>query len=137
MGEGAGQGPGTGVRTGRETHCGMAGNWRLFIVRAVHTAIYVVMASAILAVLYAGLTGANGPWLRVCLALILIEAAVFIGSGMRCPLTAVSVRFGATPEGPYDTFFPERVTRHTLTVYGPLMAAGLILLLIRWFMAGR
>ncbi|WP_332659525.1 hypothetical protein [Brevundimonas sp.] len=110
----------------------MAGNWRLFVVRAAHTAIYVVMASATLVVLYAGVTGATGRWLWIALALVLLEAAVFGASGMKCPLTAVAVRYGATPEGAYDTFFPERFTRHTLTVFGPLMGVGVGLLLIRW-----
>ena len=112
-------------------------NWRLSIVRAVHTVIYVVMAAATVLVLFAGLTGATGRWLWICMVLILIEAEIFIGSGMRCPLTAVAVRYGATPEAGYDTFFPERMTRHTLSVFGPMMAVGMGLLLIRWFLLGR
>lgn len=111
----------------------MAGNWRLSFVRAVHTLIYVVMATATVVVLFAGVTGAAGPWLWVALALVLLEAAVFIGCGMRCPLTAVAVRYGATKEGAYDTFFPERITRHTLRVFGPMMAVGVALILIRWW----
>lgn len=110
----------------------MAGNWRLSVVRALHTAIYVVMASATLVVLYAGATGAAGLWLWMALGLVLLEAVVFGLSGMRCPLTAVAVRYGATRDGAYDTFFPERMTRHTLTVFGPLMGLGVGLLLIRW-----
>ena len=111
----------------------MIGNRPLFVVRALHTIIYVVMASATIAVLFAGLTGATGRWLWLALGLVLIEAAVFIGCGMRCPLTAVAVRYGATRDGAYDTFFPEPCTRHTLTVFGPMMALGVGLLLLRWF----
>lgn len=110
---------------------------RLFIVQAVHTVIYVVMASAILLVLFAGLTGASGPWLWICIVLVLIEAAVFIGSGMRCPLTNLALRYGAGRTGLSDTFFPERFTRHTLRVFGPLLALGLGLLLLRGLLLGR
>lgn len=115
----------------------MTDNWRLFAVRSVQSLIYLVMASATVLVLFAGLTGATGRWLHVSLALVLLEAAVFIGFGMKCPLTAVAVRYGATHDGPWDTFFPERCTRHTLTVFGPMMLVGVGLLLIRWFIAGR
>jgi hypothetical protein len=52
---------------------------------------------------------------------------------MKCPLTAVAVRYGARIDGPYDTYFPERCTRHTLTVFGPLILAGLALNLLRAF----
>ena len=52
---------------------------------------------------------------------------------MKCPLTAVAVRYGAKTGGPYDTYFPERCTRHTLTVFGPLILVGLALNLLRAF----
>lgn len=115
----------------------MGGDWRLFTVRAVHTAIYVMMASATVLLLFGGLTGVTGRWLWASLLLVLVEAAVFIGSGMKCPLTAVAIRYGATPDGDYDTFFPERCTRHTLRVFGPMMAVGVGLLLVRWVVGGR
>jgi hypothetical protein len=105
---------------------------RLTVVRVVHTLIYVVMAASALLVLYAGVTGATGPWLWAAAGLTVIESVVFIGNGMRCPLTAVAVRYGARKDGAYDTLFPDRITRHTATVFGPIMAVGLILILLRW-----
>lgn len=108
----------------------MTAGKRLALVRAVHTAIYIVMAASIFALLYAGLSGADGPWVWLALALTTIEAIVFAGSGMKCPLTAVATRHGARPG--HDTFFPESVTRHTLAIFGPLLAASLLLLALRW-----
>ena len=54
---------------------------------------------------------------------------------MKCPLTAVAVKYGATRDGAFDTFFPERITRHTLTFFGPLIATGLLLLAVRWWVS--
>lgn len=105
---------------------------RLAVIRAIHTAIYLVNAGAILLIDYAGLTGRTGPWLRVALALAAIEVAVFVGSGMKCPLTAVAVKYGADHGTIFDTFLPERLTRNTLRIFGPLLAIGLILLGGRW-----
>ncbi len=101
---------------------------RLTLVRAVHTAIYIVMASAVFVVLYAGITGAYGAWLWVAMGLVGVESVVFTASGMKCPLTAVAVRYGATKDGAFDTFLPERVTRHTFRVFGPLILIGLVLI---------
>jgi hypothetical protein len=105
---------------------------RLALVRALHTAIYLVNATAILLIVYAGLTGRTGRWLPVALVLAAAEAAVFAGSGMKCPLTAVAVRYGAGDGPLFDTFIPERVTRYTLAVFGPLLAIGVALLGARW-----
>jgi len=104
---------------------------RLAIVRAVHTAIYLVMASAVFVVLYGGVTGAHGPWLWAAAGLAALESLVFAGSGMKCPLTAVALKYGAGRDGLFDTFLPERITRHTLQVFGPLMALGFALLAAR------
>lgn len=105
---------------------------RLLLARALHTAIYVIMATAVFVVLYAGLTGAGGTWLWIALGLVAVEVVVFVGGGMKCPLTAVVAQFSAGRAGVSDTFFPERLTRHTLTVFGPLIVIGLVLLAIRW-----
>lgn len=103
---------------------------RLTLVRTIHTAIYLVMAGSVFAVLYAGIVGANGQCVFVPLSLVAIEIAVFIGSGMKCPLTAVAEKYGAEPGA--DTFLPERLTRYTLKVFGPLITISLMLLLARW-----
>ncbi|MCW5695570.1 MAG: hypothetical protein KIS96_02425 [Bauldia sp.] len=106
---------------------------RLALVRAVHTAIYVVMAASTFVVLYAGITGRQGTWLWVALGLLAIESAVFAGYGFKCPLTTLARSYGATTGGhAFDTFLPERATRYTFRFFGSVMFAGLALLVIRW-----
>ena len=103
---------------------------RLTLVRGVHTAIYVVMACSVFAVFYAALVGARGQWLFVALALVAIEVVIFVASGMKCPLTAIAAKYGATHGA--DTFLPERITRHTLKFFGPLIGISLLLITARW-----
>ncbi len=106
---------------------------RLALVRGVHTAIYVVMAVSTLALLYAGITGSEGLWLWVAMVLLAIEVVVFAGSGLKCPLTAMAVRYGAKTGHVFDTFLPERFTRYTFRFFGSIMAIGLLLILLRRF----
>lgn len=105
---------------------------RLALIRAIHTLIYLVNVIAILLIDYAGVTGRSGPWLVVALGLALTEAVVFIASGMKCPLTAVAVKYGAGEGLIFDTFLPEPLTRNTLRIFAPLLAVGLLLLTARW-----
>jgi len=104
----------------------------LALIRAVHTAIYLVMVAAIFVLLYSGVTGQSGPWLWGALGLLAVEAAVFAGFGFKCPLTALAVRYGARTGHVFDTFLPERATRYTFLVFGSLMGLALLLLALRW-----
>lgn len=106
----------------------MTDSQRLALVRGVHTAIYLVMASSVFAVLYAGLTGAHGRWLWVAGALVAVECVVFAASGLKCPLTAVAARYGP---GVSDTFLPERFTRLTFAIFTPLIFLGALLVAAR------
>jgi hypothetical protein len=92
---------------------------RLTLVRTIHTAIYVVMAVSSFVVLYSGVTGAHGRWIWLAAGLVTIESLVFLASGMKCPLTAIAVKYGANKRGGFDTFLPERITRYTFRFFGP------------------
>ncbi len=104
----------------------------LALVRFFHTAIYVVMAVSVFVLLYAGITGSSGWWLWTALALLAVESAVFLGNGLKCPLTALAVQYGAEKGYAFDTFLPERATRYTFRFFGTLMVIGLALLVLRW-----
>ena len=82
--------------------------------------------------MYAGVTGTQGAWLWIALALLGVEVVVFVGNGMRCPLTALAVRYGAETGYVFDTFLPERATRYTFNFFGTLMVIGVGLLVLRW-----
>ena len=99
---------------------------RLALVKAVHTAFYLVQVAAILYILSAGITGKRGRYLPHAFALVAFESAVFIGNGRRCPLTALAKRWGDPKGYVGDTFFSERCTRHTFSVFGSLLALGKI-----------
>ena len=108
----------------------------LAVVRAAHTAIYIVMAASTFVVLYAGLIGDTGRWLLIPIGLLGFEIIVFVGGGMRCPLTAIAVDYGAVEGGRlFDTFLPERATRYTFRIFAPLIVLGLGLLCARWWLA--
>ena len=104
----------------------------LTLIRAVHTAIYLVMAASTLVLVYAGVTGAGGWWLWLALGLLAIESAVFAFYGFKCPLTGLAVQYGAEKGWAFDTFLPERMTRFTFRFFGTLMVLGVVLLALRW-----
>lgn len=110
----------------------MTASWRLVLVRSAHTAIYGVMVLAIFTLLYAGVTGASGLWLRIAAGLVIAECVVFAGAGMKCPLTGLVAHYADPAANVSDTYLPERWTRHTLVVFGPIMMLAFGLLAWRW-----
>ncbi len=111
----------------------MTNNQMLALIRTIHTVIYLVMAVSTFVLLYAGVTGVQGSWLWIVILLLVVETVVYLGNGMRCPLTALAVRYGAEKGYVFDTFLPERATRYTFNFFGTVMVIGLGLLLLRWF----
>lgn len=110
----------------------MTDSQRLAAIRWLHTVIYVIMAGAVFVVVFAAISGRSGMWLGVALALVASEGIVFIGNGFRCPLTALAVRYGARTGHAFDTFLPERMTRHTFRFFTSLLLLALFVLVLRW-----
>ena len=104
---------------------------RLTTVKTLHTALYLLQVAAILCILVAGITGRRIPWLRHAFALTAIESAVFLGNGRRCPLTTLAKRWGDPKGYVGDTFFSERCTRHTFSLFGSLLGLGTALVFLR------
>ncbi|MBR1315800.1 hypothetical protein JQ562_32555 [Bradyrhizobium sp. AUGA SZCCT0051] len=109
----------------------------LTAVRTIHTAIYVVMTGATCYILYAVIAGSHGRLVWFALALLGVESAIFVGNGLKCPLTAIAVRYGAGKGPLFDSFLPERITRYTLEVFAPLILLGVGLLAVRWLTFGE
>ena len=110
----------------------MTNSRMLALIRLVHTVIYVVMAVSTFMLLYYGVSGAQGPLLWVVVALLGVETIVFVGSGMKCPSTALAVKCGARKGYVFDTFLPERITKYTFRFFGTTMCVALVLLVLRW-----
>ena len=104
----------------------------LFWVRLVHTLIYFINGAACFVVLGAGLTGTVGTLLWIAVVLVGLEALILVINGWRCPMTPLAIRYGAREtDFLFDTFLPERLTRHTVPFFSTVVLAGLALIGLR------
>ncbi len=99
--------------------------------RAIHTVIYVILASSVLFLLYCGITGYFGPALVVVLILVVAECIVYASFKFKCPLSDVARKYGAEEENFSDLFIPRWLGRHSPIIFGSLFAIGLPLLALR------
>ncbi len=105
----------------------------LFGIKLLHTVVFVVESVAILYILYSGLFNVRGTGLVIAVILVVAEVVVFVGNGIRCPLTKMAQDLGDKTGNDFvaDIFLPERFARLIPFVYGGLAGIGLLLIGVR------
>jgi hypothetical protein len=104
----------------------------LFRIRLLHTAVWVVLASAVVTIPVATLFGS----LRVALCasgLVLIELAVLLSHRMQCALTGVAARYTDDRADNFDIFLPMWLARANIALFGAIFVVSEVALLARWW----
>jgi hypothetical protein len=107
----------------------------LFLIKLIHSVVFIVESVAILYIVYSGLFNVHSPWLVVAIVLVLAEIIVYVGNGTHCPLTKLARSMGDKTGDDFiaDIFLPKWFAPlippicGTLAVFG-LVAVGLRLL---------
>lgn len=101
---------------------------KLLWIKGIHTLVWAVFASAIVAIPVATAMG-QLRWAAWLSALVFVEVAVLAVNRMRCPLTDIAARYTADRADNFDIFLPLWLARHNKLIFGSLfMAAELFLL---------
>ncbi len=103
----------------------------LVLMKTVHTAIWAVLAIAILSIPVLALHGQfrRAGWLT---ALILAECAVLALNHRRCPLTDIAARFTSERSANFDIYLPPWLAEHNKAIFGALFVVGELVWLWRW-----
>jgi hypothetical protein len=99
----------------------------LVAIKAVHSAIFLVMLGAIGWLVATGITGRRDRTVAAAAALVAMESAVFVANDGVCPLTPLAERYGAARGGVSDIFLPDAIAR-TIPIWATsLLALGVAL----------
>lgn len=103
----------------------MRSDSKLRAVKAVHTLVWAVFASSILAIpVFAFLGNLKVAWGLI--GFVFLEVAVLLGNHMTCPLTSVAGRYTSERQDNFDIYLPLRLARHNKAVFGGLYFAGIV-----------
>ena len=94
----------------------------LWAVKAVHSAIFLVMLGAIGWLVASGLVGRRDRTVGAAAALVAAESAVFVLNRGTCPLTPLAERYGASRGGVSDIFLPDPLAR-TIPIWSTTLIA--------------
>ncbi|NCF27123.1 MAG: hypothetical protein GWP69_07055 [Gammaproteobacteria bacterium] len=115
------------AREGRGT---LAGNY-LRIIKTIHTTIWAIMVACILAIPMFGWAEMyrHALWLT---GIVLVEILVLVFNGWQCPLTSVAARHTADRGDNFDIYLPAWLARHNKIIFGSLLVAGEVIVILRW-----
>lgn len=106
-----------------EVH-GSPGPRRLACVKVLHTVVWALFASCIVAMPIASWCGAHAHAFALA-AVVAVEVAVLACNGWRCPLTGVAARYTDDRRANFDIWLPEWLARHNKAIFGGLFVVGL------------
>ena len=103
----------------------------LTTIKAVHTAIWVILAACILAIPALGWAEMYRQviWLT---GIVLVEILVLVLNGWQCPLTGIAGRHTDDRRDNFDIYLPAWLARHNKVIFGSLFVAGEVIVVIRW-----
>lgn len=97
----------------------------LFGVKAVHSVAFLVIQTAILFLLYKGVRRQSDRSAAVAASIAVGETVIYVGNGLRCPLTGLAEDLGAQRGSVTDIFLPKWLAANIANIYGPLLAIAL------------
>ena len=102
----------------------------LWAIKAVHSAVFLVMLAAIGWLVGTGLVGRRDRTVAVASALVAAESAVFVANRGVCPLTPLAERHGASRGGVSDIFLPDALAR-TIPIWASSLVVAAVVLHLR------
>ena len=100
-------------------------------IKLVHTAVWAVFTSCILAIPVLASQGRFGAAAMLAV-LVLGEIVVLWLNRWSCPLTAVAARYTDDRRANFDIYLPEWLARYNKQIFGPLYVAGVAYALARY-----
>jgi hypothetical protein len=104
----------------------------LTAIKAIHSAVFLVMLSAIAWLVATGVAGRRDRSVAVAGVLVAIESGVFLANAGVCPLTPLAERYGAARGGVSDIFLPDAVARTIPIWASSLVVLGATLHVVGW-----
>ena len=100
-------------------------------VKIIHTVAWAFFAGCILALPVTAWLGAYRQ-AAILIGFVLIEVAILVVNGMRCPLTAVAARYTDDRRDNFDIYLPLWLARYNKLIFGWLFVAGIVFTIARW-----
>ena len=109
----------------------MSASRHLRTIKTVHTFIWAIFATCILAIPVLGWAEMyrHVLWLT---GIVVVEILVLALNRWQCPLTGVAARYTDDRHPNFDIYLPEWLARHNKSIFGTIFVIGLVTVILRW-----
>lgn len=104
---------------------------RLFIIKWVHTLIWLFFVAVIFHILYSGIFNKITVYTWVGIGLIVGEGIVLLVFKMLCPLTVMARKYSDSEKDNFDIFLPNWLAKHNKLIFTILYIIGVAIVWIR------
>lgn len=108
---------------------------KLVWIKILHSLVWAVFASAVLAIPVLAHAGALEPALWL-IGLVMLEVLVLLCNRLRCPLTDMAARYTADRRDNFDIYLPCWLARYNKPIFGSLFLAGVVYTAAMWLISG-
>ena len=103
----------------------------LFSVKLIHTAIFFVLSTCVIYLLYTGIADRFSGWTIIAFAMVLVEGIVLVFNKWQCPLTTWAENLGADDGSVTNIFLPRWLADHLFLICVPLFVVACLILIMR------
>ena len=111
----------------------MTDNFKLTLVKTIHTVIWVFFNVVIFYLLYAVIAGKIDIWVWICLGFIALESLILLVFKSVCPVTLIAEKYSDSAKDNFDIYLPEWLARHNKKIYSSIVFAAILILLYRLY----
>ena len=104
---------------------------KLFIIKSIHTSIWVFFVSIIIYNLYSGLTDKVTLYTWMGIGLIIGEGLILLLFKMSCPLTVIARNYSESQKDNFDIFLPNWLAKHNKLIFTSIFVIALIMVIYR------
>ena len=109
----------------------MSPSSQLRIIKAVHTVVWAIFATCIVAIPFLAWAERYG-YVALLTGIVLMEILILALNRWQCPLTGVAARYTDDRRDNFDIYLPEWLARQNKLIFGSLFLLGQVIALLRW-----
>lgn len=106
-------------------------NYRLRVVKFVHTVVWAFFASCVFGILIAAFQR-RFALAGILIGFVTLESVVLLVNAWRCPLTGLAARYTEDRRDNFDIYLPLWLARYNKEIFGSLFVVGIAWTLLGW-----
>ena len=100
---------------------------KLWLIKALHTVVWVFFVAAILFVVFSGITDNLTIYTWIASGSVVVEGLILLAFNRHCPLTLLARKYSSSTKANFDIFLPEWLARYNQLIFSVLYVIGLVL----------